>query len=102
MNAVYIAQNRKAKTMNISQKQMRKLIDYVETYSRYKELYSLELRKDKPDWAIVEDRLDMAYSYANMIISILDGTGVDPDKVAECITYFVELYKDDMKAKEAA
>ena len=85
--------------MNISQKQMRKLIDYVDTYSRYKELYSLELRKDKPDWAIVEDRLDMAYSYAKMIISILDGTGVNPDKVAECITYFVELYKDEMEAK---
>ena len=88
--------------MNISQKQMRKLIDYVETYSRYKELYSLELRKDNPDWSIVEDRLDMAYSYAKMIINILDGTGVNPDKVAECITYFVELYAEDMEAKEAA
>ena len=88
--------------MNISQKQISKLISYIETYSRYKELYSLELRKDKPDWAIVEDRLDMAYSYANMIIRILDGTGVNPDKVADGITYFVELYAEDMEAKEAA
>jgi len=88
--------------MNISQKKMIELISYVETYSRYKELYSLELRKDKPDWAIVEDRLDMAYSYANMIISILDGTGVNPDKVAYGITYFVKLYKDDMEKKKAA
>ena len=88
--------------MNISQKQMGKLIYYVETYSRYKELYSIELRNDKPDWKIVEDRLDMAYSYGQMIIRILEGTGIDPNKVADGITYFVKLYKDEMDAKEAA
>lgn len=88
--------------MNISQKQMSKLIYYVETYSRYKELYSIELRNDKPDWKIVEDRLDMAYSYGQMIIRILEGTGIDPNKVADGITYFVKLYKDEMDAKEAA
>jgi hypothetical protein len=88
--------------MNISQKQMSKLIYYVETYSRYKELYSIELCKDKPNWKIVEDRLDMAYSYGQMIIRILEGTGIDPNKVADGITYFVKLYKDEMDAKEAA
>ena len=88
--------------MNISQKQMSKLIYYVETYSRYKELYSIELCKDKPNWKIVEDRLYMAYSYGQMIIRILEGTGIDPNKVADGITYFVKLYKDEMDAKEAA
>lgn len=88
--------------MNISQKQMSKLISYVETYSRYKELYSIEVLKAKPDWKIVEDRLDMAYSYGQMIIRILDGTGVDPDKVADGITHFVKLYQDEMDAKQAA
>ena len=88
--------------MNISQKQMSKLISYVETYSRYKELYSIALRKDKPDRKIVEDRLDMAYSYGQMIIRILEGTGIDPNKVADGITYFVKLYKDEMDAKKAA
>lgn len=88
--------------MNISQKQMSKLISYVETYSRYKELYSIEIRKDKLDWAKVEDRLDMAYSYGQMIIRILEGTGTDPDKVADGITYFVKLYQDEMDTKRAA
>ena len=81
---------------------MSKLISYVETYSRYKELYSIALRKDKPDWKIVEDSLDMAYSYGQMIIRILEGTGIDPDKVADGITHFVKLYKGEMDAKKAA
>jgi len=102
MNAVYIVQNRRGKTMNISQKQMSKLISYVETYSRYKELYGIEILKAKPDWKIVEDRLDMAYSYGQMIIRILEGTGIDPDKVADGITHFVKLYKGEMDAKQAA
>ena len=88
--------------MNISQKQMSKLISYVETYSRYKELYGIEILKAKPDWKIVEDRLDMAYSYGQMIIRILEGTGIDPDKVADGITHFVKLYKSEMDAKQAA
>jgi hypothetical protein len=88
--------------MNISQKQMSKLISYVETYSRYKELYGIEILKAKPDWKIVEDRLDMAYSYGQMIIRILEGTGIDPDKVADGITHFVKLYKGEMDAKQAA
>ena len=88
--------------MNISQKQMSKLISYVETYSRYKELYGIEILKAKPDWKIVEDRLDMAYSYGQMIIRILEGTGIDPDKVADGITHFVKLYKGEMDAKRAA
>jgi hypothetical protein len=37
-----------------------------------------------------------------MIIRILEGTGTDPDKVADGITYFVKLYKDEMDAKQAA
>ena len=102
MNAVYIAQNRKGKTMNISQEQMSKLISYVEIYSRYKELYSIEILKAKPDWVIVERCLGFAYNYATYIIAIIQGTGVDPDKVADGITHFVKLYKDDMKAKQAA
>jgi len=102
MNGVYIVQNRRGKTMNISQKQMSKLISYVETYSRYKELYSIEILKSKPDWTLVDDCLDMAYSYATFIIDIIDNTGVDPDKVADGITHFVKLYKDDMEAKRAA
>jgi len=44
----------------------------------------------------------MAYSYGQMIIRILEGTGTDPDKVADGITHFVKLYKDDMEAKQAA
>ena len=88
--------------MNISQKQMSKLISYVETYSRYKELYSIEILKAKPDWKIVDDCLGMAYSYATFIIDIIEGTGTDPDKVADGITYFVKLYKDEMDTKRAA
>ena len=88
--------------MNISQKQMSKLISYVETYSRYKELYSIEILKSKPDWEIVDKCLGFAYNYATYIMDIIQGTGVDPDKVADGITHFVKLYKDDMKAKEAA
>jgi len=88
--------------MNISQKQMSNLISYVSTYSRYKELYSIEILKAKPDWKIVDDCLDMAYRYATFIIDIIDNTGVDPDKVADGITHFVKLYKDDMEAKQAA
>jgi len=88
--------------MNISQKQMSKMISYIETYSRYKELYSIEILKAKPDWEIVDNCLGMAYSYATFIIDIIDGTGIDPDKVADGITHFVKLYKDDMEAKRAA
>jgi len=88
--------------MNISQKQMSKLISYVETYSRYKELYSIEILKAKPDWTIVDDCLGMAYSYATFIIDIIQDTGIDPDKVADGITHFVKLYKGEMDAKKAA
>jgi len=86
--------------MNISQKQMSNLISYVETYSRYKELYSIEILKAKPDWKIVDKCLGFAYNYATYIIDIIQGTGVDPDKVADGITHFVKLYKDDMEAKQ--
>lgn len=88
--------------MNISQKQMSKLISYVETYSRYKELYSIEILKAKPDWEIVDKCLGHAYNYATFIINIIDETGIDPDKVADGITHFVKLYKGEMDAKQAA
>jgi hypothetical protein len=88
--------------MNISQKQMGKLISYVATYSRYKELYSMELLKDKPDWTIVEDRLNTAYSYATFIISIIEGTGIDPEKVADNITHFIKLYEKEMEQTKVA
>ena len=62
----------------------------------------IEILKAKPDWKIVDKCLGFAYNYATYIIDIIQGTGVDPDKVADGITHFVKLYKDDMKAKQAA
>ena len=88
--------------MYISQKQMGKLISYVATYSRYKELYSIELLKDKPDWVVVEHRLDTAYSYATFIINIIKGTGIDPEKVADGITHFIKLYEKEMEQRKVA
>ena len=70
--------------MNISQKQMSKLISYVETYSRYKELYSIEILKAKPDWKIVDDCLDMAYSYATFIIDSIKNNVLGITK--KCLT----------------
>ena len=90
--------------MNISQKNLAKLLEYMATHIRYKERYDRELCRPLEDMnrEKIDSNLNMALDYADMVETIIKEQGQNPEKITTVLSHFISLYPDEMEKRKVA
>ena len=90
--------------MNISQKNLAKLLEYMATHIRYKERYDRELCRPLEDMnrEKIDSNLNMALDYADMVETNIKEQGQKPEKITPVLSHFISLYPDEMEKRKVA
>ena len=88
--------------MNISQKNLAKLLEYMATHIRYKERYDRELCRPLEDMnrEKIDSNLNMALDYADMVETIIKEQGQNPEKITPVLSHLISLYPDEMEKRK--